>query len=151
MHDSNRFRTRRSNFLQQVVNDNKSPDTSPNNELSARSKIVPISPSKLMLEASNKKLSNLPNLDRTAFMNNVPMYLGKNVIKQNAAETKLSPRLSPKTSNLPTRQNNFNKQSIHSDVCINQQRAKLSVSPNELDSKQSRDVIYEIYGIGSSN
>ena len=84
-------------------------------------------------------------------MNNVPMYLGKNVIKQNAAETKLSPRLSPKTSNLPTRQNNFNKQSVHSDVCINQQRAKLSVSPNELDSKQSRDVIYEIYGIGSSN
>ena len=46
-----------------------------------------------MLETVNKKIANLPNLDRQAFVGNVPMYLGKSVAS--SVESSISPRVSP--------------------------------------------------------
>jgi len=125
-----------SNFLKQVQKGNFSSETQ-----SRQSKIIPISPSKQMLESSNSKHNPFSStVNKLTFMNTRPMFLGPRTCQPSSVEGRME-----NMSRLQTR--NRNKKALtsqHSGL------GSKAVSQERLESFEDREAIYESHGIMAS-
>jgi len=125
-----RFDRKCSSFNQQIASMNSCGSNS-----GKKTKIIAISPSKKMLENSNSK-NKFSNLEGLSFLKTRPVFLGMGTVKD----------LSRKQTAARSRQQS-------SDSCLNAQPVTklVSYSQERLESKESREAIYETHGIMNSN